>query len=67
MAAQETNGLKKMLWQAAGTLIVTIVLQSGVLAYWAGAISTRMSVAERDIGQICERIHAIERRLPPAN
>lgn len=63
MQNAQTNGLRRMLWTAAGAVLAGLALQTGALLWWAGGMEARMAASERCTGEMAERIHLVEGRL----
>lgn len=58
-AAPSQNGLKKTLWGFAISISIPLLLQTGVLIYWAGAITTRVDFLDRDLTKVEKRVTGI--------
>ena len=58
--AQE-NGIKRYLVATAASITTALMLQTGVLLWWGGAISARMVNAEKDIEHVEVRVTHLER------
>ena len=56
------NGIKKYLISTAATITAALVLQSGVLLWWGGAMSARMTNAEQNIERVDARVIHLEHR-----
>lgn len=64
MSACESNGIKKHVWGAAGTIAAALIVQIFGLVWWAGQIDARMTRVERDVQDVAQRVHAVEVRPP---
>ncbi len=58
----ETNGMKKFLAGLAIVMVAPLLLQSGMLFWWIGAMSARMNNAEKDIEHVEVRLTHLERK-----
>jgi len=47
------NGLRKFMAIVAATIVVTLLVQSGVLIYWCGCTETRLDNVELRIDACC--------------
>jgi hypothetical protein len=54
------SSLKKHLWAIAGSVIVTLLMQTAGAIYWAGSINARMANAESAIARCDNRVHELE-------
>ena len=62
MSPQESNGLKKYIVSVGASITIAIVLQSGILLHWTGAMGARMDNAEREDQRFDVRITHLERK-----
>lgn len=60
MTNDQTNGLKKYLVTHAASLVITLIVQSAVLIWWASSLNTRVHVLDRDVEKIDGRVHELE-------
>lgn len=56
----EQNDLKREMTKGVRVIVTVLVLQIGTLAWWAGAISARMSNVESCLDKVSTRVHALE-------
>jgi len=55
------NGLKKWVLGSAVTLTVALVMQCGVLIWWASSLTTRVHYIERDVAKLGQRVDEVSR------
>ncbi len=60
MSESDSTAIRKVILQAAGSLLVALVLQTGALLWWGGQMSARMGHAEEGLFSITQRVHALE-------
>ena len=56
----EQNDLKREVTKAVRVIVTVLLLQIGTLAWWAGAISARMTNVEGGLEKMATRVHALE-------
>jgi len=58
--SDDANGVKRLLWGQAGSVIVAVLVQSGVLIWWAACMTTRLNYVERDLTSVTQRVYQLE-------
>jgi len=54
------NGWKRSMWSAVATVVCTLLVQTGALIWWAGAINNRVAQLEKQSDLIELRVRTLE-------
>lgn len=67
----ESNGFKRQIWLAAGSVVFTLLIQTSAIVWWAATVTNKIEFNREDIKQNCseieylgEWIREVERSVP---
>lgn len=66
MSREESNGLRKHIWGAAGTVAGVVIVQLVAAIFWAGKIDARVEGVERGLERVEARVLRVEAGEPRA-
>jgi hypothetical protein len=66
VSREESNGLKKHVWGAAGAVAGVVIVQIVAAIFWAGKIEARVGGVERGLERVEARVLRVESGEPRA-